>query len=227
MEAYLKKRDKELGECLARGEFNYTFSLKGICYYLFGAFSLPFAIYLAFGWLIESAITGDVLLYQILGGDHRFGYPGIGVLFILPISSFIGITYCRLTLNYIGFFFLHTIAFFRILNRKIDLKYHYTPSSFVNVVLWIHIVVGIIYLIIFITLFLQTHLTVLSFGIPVSLAYIFIVYMLKRTGIKWLWGIILIPSLPFFLGFFSSIMNTVGIDYFSNSLINLIETLKI
>lgn len=203
MEAYLKKRDKELGECLARGEFNYTFSLKGIFYYLFGAFSLPFAIYLAFGWLIESAITGDVLLYQILGGDHRFGYPGIGVLFILPISSFIGITYCRLTLNYIGFFFLHTIAFFRILNRKIDLKYHYTPSSFVNVVLWVFILISLAFALLIVCAFVATFdadeyslanpNTFLTLSCVVSsLICPFSAWFLKRTGLKWLWLVLVL-----------------------------------
>lgn len=125
----------KLDASFLKGEFNYTFNLKEIFYYLFGAFSLFFTIYLGIGWLIECAITGDVFLYHITYGSDtiRFGYPGIGVIFILPIALFVAGIYARLTAFYIAFWIVHTLYFFKILNRKIDLKYNYTPNIFLSI----------------------------------------------------------------------------------------------
>lgn len=201
--AVLKRVDKQLEpleEKLIKNyneaRFDYPFNLKGILYFICGSLSLPFFIYLSIGWLFESMIRGDVWLFHtIFFMNNKFGEPNIGVLFIIPITSAIAIAY----MYFIGayptrYFLLHTDYFFRILNRKIDLKYHYTPSSFVNVVLWVYIVIsGFFSMAVLFAAFDSTMVYGIIFSLYVFICP-FVAWFLKRAGLKWLW-LVLLPSI--------------------------------
>lgn len=192
----IKETEQKLYMSYLKGEFNYTFNLKEIFYYLFGAFSLFFTIYLGIGWLIECAITKDVFLYHLMSGSNttKFGF-GIGVLFILPIGLFVANIYYRFTAFFIVFWSMHTLYFFKILNRKIDLKYNYTPNIFLSIFLWIYII-GFGFFsasLLVATVFSGT----MFYGAISSLYFIicpFVAWFLKRTGIKWLW-LVLLPEI--------------------------------